>query len=285
MVGIYPESSGKTVMASSLVSALRREGFDTVPFKPVGGTDIWQNPLVLGESKKLRVLATGDAISLRRPLGDYPIELVNPQGMLITPIDPERYQWRVKDLLGVHGLSKRVVLARISFCRDRVYTTHIYNTNASRRAPSRIEATILEVAGLLAPTPVRGSDDTIEAILLGEYAGEADACLQAVESRHDIVIIESNSSVAAPTHLSAKPDLVVAVSPGSAYIVEGERYSKAIDALALGGKPWSVEAWEAVALARAAESIQLPILDDPLEGYSPRDLSPVIDRVKTASRQ
>ncbi len=282
VVGLYPESSGKTVMASSLVAALRRDGVEAFPFKPVGGTDVWASPWALRESRRLRVLATGDALALRRPVEGAPVELVNPLGFHILPLDPERVSWRVRDALGVQGLARRIALARATFCRgDNVYSVHLFNPDALRRAPRSLEREVMEVAGALVPLPLRAGDEAMENILAGHYVDEVDQCLERVRGMAEVVVVESNSSIAAPTRATARPDLVVAVSPGAAYLADGERFSKAVELVSLAGKPWSVDAGEALALAGHTGSISLPLLEDPVEGYGPDILAPIIERVKT----
>ncbi|MCE4602914.1 MAG: hypothetical protein F7B18_07015 [Desulfurococcales archaeon] len=281
VVGLYPESSGKTVMASSLVSALLREGIEAFPFKPVGGTDVWISPWALRESRRLRVLATGDALALRRPVERAPVELVNPLGFHILPLDPERVSWRIRDILGVQGLARRIGLARATFCRGRnVHSVHLFNPDALRRAPKSLEKEVMEVAGSLMPIPLRAGDEAMENILAGQYVDEVDQCLFRVSGMSDVVVVESNSNIAAPTRATARPDLVVAVSPGTAYLVDGDRFSKAIELVALAGKPWSVDSGEALALAGYMDSINLPLLEDPMEGYGADLLNPIIDKVK-----
>ncbi|MEB3773736.1 MAG: hypothetical protein GSR86_02255 [Desulfurococcales archaeon] len=286
VIGLYPTASGKTLLASSLVSLLKREGFNVLPFKPVGGTDVWENPLVLKESRRHKVLVTGDALALRRPLGNIPIELVNPQGFIIVPLDPERFSWKVKDTLSLHGLASRIPLARVSFCRgDRIYSTHFYNASAAGRTTSTIEQEVLKTAAELFPRPLSASTETVENILEGLYVAEADECLRHISSMADIVVVESNSNVAAPTPATAAPEMVVAVSPGAAYIIRGDRFQKAVSIAALAGKPWSVESEEAVSLAGVEERILLPLLEDPMEGYTVNDLQPIIEYIKSLERR
>jgi len=285
VIGLYPAQSGKTVFSASLVSQLRREGFKTVPFKPVGGTDIWENPSVLVESRRMKVLVTGDALALRRPIGEYPIELINPLGFIITHIDPERISWKVRDSLSMQSLSSRTALARVSFCRDRIYTTHMINMDAVRRSPSSIETELLETASALEPKPLRINDSVVDSILGGIYVNEVDECLRRVASDNEVTVIESNSNVAAPTIESSKPDIVVAISPGMGYVIDGRRFHKAITVSALAGKPWSVDSEEVIALTGVAYKIQLPLLDDPIEGYTYNDLKTIIELVKSALRR
>ncbi|MCE4628556.1 MAG: hypothetical protein F7C34_05375, partial [Desulfurococcales archaeon] len=64
VVGYRGEGSGKTVITASLVTALRAEGVRAAPFKPYAATLIWDNPSILGEVMRRRLVVTSDALKL-----------------------------------------------------------------------------------------------------------------------------------------------------------------------------------------------------------------------------
>ncbi|MEM0497442.1 MAG: hypothetical protein QXR22_04520, partial [Acidilobaceae archaeon] len=95
IVGYLESDSGKTVLASSLISALRRVGFNSVGFKPIGATDLWFKPWIVEESKKRRILVTYDSIILERASqSSLEAYIINPIGGLLASIDPSRLEWR-----------------------------------------------------------------------------------------------------------------------------------------------------------------------------------------------
>lgn len=283
VVGLIGEGSGKTILASSLVSVLKKEGIDAVGFKPVGGTEIWARPEVLYESRKRSTLVTGDALVLERASGrPYPIETYNPIGFHIVPLDPASFNWSVKSLFRVTaGLSSRVALGRVSVCLDgKTESLHFVNNDAISKSPARLSSTLMEVASSLVPRPIKVDKSFAERILEGEYVEAADRCLYSLEGRHEVVVIESNSDIASPTYASLSADLVLAVSPGVVAVVDGKRYYKAVSVSSVAGKPWSVTAEEAVALSGIMDYVELPLLQDPEEGYSYNDLYPLVDKIK-----
>ena len=283
VVGLIGEGSGKTILASSLVSTLKREGMDAIGFKPVGGTEIWARPLVLEETRKRSTLVTGDALVLERASGrPYPIEVYNPIGFHIVPLDPASFNWSLKSLFRVTaGLPSRVALGRVSTCLDgKVESLHFVNTDSLSKSPARLSNALMDVASSLSPRPVKVDRGFVERVLEGEYVEAADRCLHVLEERHEVVVIESNSDIASPTYSSLTADLVLAVSPGVVAVIDGKRYSNAVSISSVSGKPWSVTAEEAVELSGIMDYVELPLLTDPEEGYNYNDLYPLVDKIK-----
>jgi predicted P-loop ATPase/GTPase len=282
VVGLLGEGSGKTILASSLVSVLRKEGIDAVGFKPVGGTEVWLHPEVLEESKARGVLVTRDALLIERASGrPYPIEVYNPIGFHVMPLDPASFNWSLKSFVRISAsLFQRAAVGRVSTCVDgKVESLHFVNTEALSKSPARLSSAVMDVAQSLSPRPVKAGRELVARILEGEYVEAADRCLGSLEERHEVVVIESNSDIAAPTPASLEADVVLAVSPGVVAVVEGRRYNKAVYVGSVSGRPWSVSAEEAVELAGVTDYVELPLLQDPEEGYSYNDLYPLVEKI------
>ncbi len=282
VVGFQPLDSGKTRLARGIIKALKSEGYDTTGFKPVAATDIWLNPAALHETKQRRVLVTGDGMSLAEATGDVSPEAVNPLAVLLAPYDPSQTGWRITDPWPPGGPEARSVLLRLTACRDgRAHTVHAVNMQAVHRAPERVQAEILDAASQLVPPPRRVDRRTLEGVYRGAYSDWADSCLWHMRERFDAVVVESNSDVAAPTPGSMQADLVVAVYPGVAAIVDGDRYRKAVEVLAASGRIQAITAGEAIALAGVTGRIPLPLLG-PGEDYKPWDLEAIVEALKEA---
>lgn len=283
VVGLLGEGSGKTILASSLVSVLRKEGINAVGFKPVGGTEVWLHPEVLEESTSRGTLVTSDALLIERASGKpYPIEVYNPIGFHIMPLDPASFNWSLKSFMRLSAsLAHRVSLGRISTCVDgRAESVHFINTSTLSRSPARLSTMMLDVASSLSPRPVKVDARFVERVLEGDHVEAADRCLKVLEDRHEVVIIESNSDIAAPTHASLAADIVFAVAPGIVAVVNGRRYSKAVNVSSVSGRPWSVTVEDAIELTGVQDYVELPLLQDPQEGYSYNDLYPLVEKIK-----
>lgn len=271
VVGLGSES-GKTVVASSLVTALRSEGFRAEPFKPAGATDLWVKPWILGESSRRGILVTWDGLVLSRA-GSIGVDLVNPIAAHVGPLEPR--------LSGQAALAARTAIVRVTRCRGgRRLHYHYVNPYYLSRAPRMIASRVEETARSLRPEPSAATPQVIES-MLGDPSA-ADECLAEVESASDVVVVESNSDVAVPTPSAMRAPIVVVAYQGGAAIVRGDRFFAAVKLRSSVSPPWSVTAREALELAGAHKAVDLPLLDDPLEGIPGEYLRPVIDEVKEA---
>ena len=286
VAGLIPIGAGKTTLAASLASAMIREGFSVSTSKPVGATDLWGAAEVLSASKQRRLVVTRDGLALLRAIGErLPPEVVNPVGILLAPLPPSRFPSRSAFESSTFNPYMRAAVARVTACYGRAESVHLVDRDLVSKLPRPVEQEIEDMVAVLSPPPVPASREVFEGLFMGAAGSAADSCISLEEKSSDVVVIESNSDVAAPTPLSAAPDVAVVVSPGEAYVIEGSRYSAAISALALAGKPWAASVREVFELAGYISSIELPLLEDVEEGYSTDVLQPVIDVVKSKVRE
>ncbi len=284
VVGLQPLDSGKTRLARGIIKALKSEGYEAAGFKPVAATDIWLNPAALHETRHRRVVVTGDGLSLSEASGGVSPEALNPLAVLLAPYDPSQAGWRITDPWPPGGPEARSVLLRLTACQDsRAHTVHAINMQAVHRVPERVQALVLEAAGHLVPPPRRVDRRTLEDVYRGAYSDWADSCLWHLRERFEALVVESNSDVAAPTPGSIQADLVVAVYPGVAALVDGDRYKRAVEVLAASGRMQTVTAGEAIALAGVTGRIPLPLLG-PGEDYAPWDLEAIVDALKESRK-
>lgn len=283
IVGYLESDSGKTVLASSLISALRRAGFNSVGFKPIGATDLWFKPWIVEESKKRRILVTYDSIILERASqSSLEAYIINPIGGLLASIDPSRLEWR-DSIVDLHMVNptRRLALLRVTSCTEtRANIAHIINTSIRGKITGYLSQLILDLILYLKPQPVQATIREIEAFMENEAAQIADTCMGLLEDR-EIIVIESNSDIAAPTYKSLDSSIVIAVAPTIAAVIDGDRYSKAVKLRSISGKPWSVRVKEVLALTKTKYTIELQPKIEPLEGYTQEELTPIIEEVKT----
>jgi predicted P-loop ATPase/GTPase len=282
VVGYLEVDSGKTTLAASLITALRREGFDSVGFKPIGATELWFKPWVLEESRRRRLLVTHDGLILERASRSLPAHLVNPIGGILAPVDPSRLDWRegFVDVLLAQP-HRRLAILRVTSCTQAgVANFHVLNQSILSRVTQGVGEAIRDLAVTLNPPPTPTSLGELEAFMDNDAAIIADTCLDKLEDR-EVVVIESNADIAAPTYKSLESNLVVVVAPSVAAIIDGGRYAKAVNLKAIAGKPWSVRVREVVQLTRARTLIELTPKNEPMEGYTVDELKTVIEEVKS----
>ncbi|MDM7275560.1 MAG: hypothetical protein P3X22_005515 [Thermoprotei archaeon] len=287
VAGYLASESGKTILAASLISALRREGFDSVGFKPVGATELWFKPWILEESRKRRHVVTADSLILEKASRfSVQIHVLNPVAGILAPIDPSKLDW-VDSFFDFYHLAppRRLGLLRLTSCLGgNITTIHFINQGIQYKLASPIAQMMGETALSLNPPPISVSTRDLEHVMDEEAAVIADTCLSHLEDR-EITVIESNSDIAAPTRKSLESKLVIVASHSIAAIVDGERYSKAVNLRSIGGKPWSINSRDVLSLTKAKATINLPPKNEPLEGYRPDELNELIEEIKGLARK
>ncbi len=281
-MGLRPLDSGKTTLAYSLVKALRREGVNVVPVKPVGSAEAWLHPEALRWSSEHGVVVTPDAVKLSAALGgEAPLDALEPVAALHAPPDPARWEWSPQPYQAATADPNRTAaLIRITSCAGPGRASvHAINRQSLQRAPARIAGPLSALASRLRPPPLPVSDEDVDRLLGPQAMVAADSCLEVAASESEVVVVESYSDVAAPTPGSLSADLVVAVAPGVAAIVEGSRYRKAVSLKGGSASPSLVSAPEAVQLAGVVGRVDLPLLEEPEEGYSAGDINRLIEAV------
>jgi len=283
VVGLRPVDSGKTTLASSLVSALRRQGVDAVGFKPIGSTEVWLHPEALRWSGEHGIVVTPDALRLSSSSDNVePLDVIEPVAALHAPPDPSRWSWSPSAYEAAQADPNRTAaLFRVTACQaSQRASIHALVGEVLERASPSIAGPLRDLAAKLSPPPLNVGWSSVESLLGPRALEAADTCLHALSSRHEAVVVESFSDVAAPTPASLAVDAVIAVAPGVAAVVEGRRYARAVAAKAGAGSLTVVTAGEAVHLASPKARVDLPLLEDPEEGYTPSDLEAIIEVVK-----
>ncbi len=285
VVGIGGEDSGKTVLAASLISAIRAEGIKSAGFKPYAASVLWGAQLIYRETISRRVLVGSDAMTLWRAMGEeLSLEYVNPGSLVLGALDPEKLNWKMGSLSVFETMSRLGVLGRVSTCvGSRVETLHFINVDALKRLPSGLEDAFTDMAVSLKPYPLKVNDEFVSRFVQGEFDENVLSCYSRMSMNYDVVVVESNHNVALPVRKGIVPDLVIGVSPGKAGVIDGERYMKAL--YLLGSVGVNVDASEAVSLAGVKIAVDLPYLEEPISGYPIEVVSPLVDKLKELLKQ
>ncbi|MGC9071710.1 MAG: hypothetical protein ACP5HK_03315 [Acidilobus sp.] len=284
--GLLTFDSGKTVLTASLIRGLIREGVSAAASKPLGATDLWGHPEALLRSRGAREVVTYDGYALAKASGDrLPVEVVNPVGALLAPTPPSRYRGRSAFEASLVEPFRRAVLVRVTTCVGESRSLHLANVDALSRVSRNVSEAIEEVSAYLTPPPAAASDDAIASVFSGGASAAADTCVSLAEKASEVLVIESNSDVAAPTAQSAYPSVAIFVAPGEAYVVDGQRFSRALEVLSMSGRPWVAKTYEVLELTGYMDRVDLPLLEDPDEGYQPDDVRALLDRIKGVLRE
>jgi len=286
--GMLNIDSGKTIMAYNIIKFLRKEGYKVAPFKPIGAVDIWRSSWVLKEIEENGAVVSGDAVILNSAIpGEADIRRINPIALILTPIDPSRFNWSSRPYENLMvTLSRRTSLMRLTSCGSGGNrTVHLVNIEALQRSPKEIRRTLGELSNSLNPRGIKVKDSDIERFIK-ESVPKAELCLAILTSYYEIVVIESHDDTAIPIPSALEANLVITVAPGKAAILDGEKFKKAVLALASIGSTLTLNSREILSIAGVSNEIDLPILSYPLqEEYPDEVLMPIINKVKSLIKE
>lgn len=252
------EDSGKTTLASSLIAGLRARGVEASGFKPAGATSLWLHPEVLEWSAERGSLVTWDSALLARSSGGVDPVALNPVAALVLP--PYRGG---ADALGAGLiLGGRIVLLRVSECSSQrgFSSLHLLVGSSLVSVPGPIREAVERVSNRLEPRPFNVNPSFASEVLGRPAAEAADTCLSRALSRpRQVLVVESNSDVAAPTPGSlAAAGIVLVAGWGRIYVYGGDRWRKAVEVLQMAGLPWSVKTGEVVDLVSPERVFEPP---------------------------
>ncbi len=282
VMGAAGEDSGKTVLTASLVALLRREGLKTAPFKPYAATDAWLHPSIISEIQARKLVVTSDSLKLNDIAPELHPEIINPIALVLGRTDLSRNMWNPSPSQADPGLAGRSIIGRVSLCREgRVDTLHFINIVGLDRLPRGVRDAFIDAAASLKPYPLKVDDGFVGRVLTGEMNSSADSCLSRLLGEYDIVVVESNSDVPAPTPLSAQADIVLVAAPGVVGVINRERYRRGMSALnyTVGPMGGLNKVADLVRLTGVEVTVDLPFLDDPSLLYGRRDLEPILEKI------
>ncbi len=260
VVGLLEHDSGKTTVAEAIVKELKRRGIDVGVSKPIAGHNAWYQFYTIEESKKLGLLVGEDALRLYRVAqpGD-PLELVSPVDVIVAPLDPEYFEWRIREYQdAISDLSNMAVLARASRIYDSsLVTMHMIVPDTLNKLPPSIADEIRSLAESLKPEPVAISKSDLELFLSFEAPSIADEAVEALSRKHEVVVVESYNDCASPCREALKANAVVAVAPGRVAVYEGSRYAKAFDVASSLRR--TARTREVLPLLRPVASLPMPV--------------------------
>ncbi|MEM1934181.1 MAG: hypothetical protein QXN05_00640 [Acidilobaceae archaeon] len=284
--GLYHMDSGKTVLASSLVSALKKVGFKVMGFKPIGSTDIWSYPKILDEVVRAKAVVTRDGLELYRATGAFNPTTLNPVGGLSIPIDPRVLDWKESLIdFTLRSSHSRTALVRFTRCLgEEIETKHLINLTAYSRTSAGVREILNDLSAFLKPPPEPIAAKELAEVLEKDGSPTADSCLESLSERVEVIVAESNADIAVPTRGLMRPDLALVVAHNVVAVISGARYAKAVELRMRQEKPWSVLTKEVIGLL-SLKTVELPLKSEPSEGYSISELEDLVEEVKSLARR
>jgi predicted P-loop ATPase/GTPase len=233
VTGLLPFDSGKTTVAEFLISEAANT-FDVGVSKPVTTLSGWYQYQSVERSIKLGILIGEDIYRLHTAArSSDPIEIEGPIVSLLLPPDPQRVNWNTSFYSSM-AFHHQISVVRIS---TKSETKHYFIPSNVRRASHPLRRRIERLLKILRPSPIEAEE--AEYLLLTSKSA-ADECIEELNLRHELVVIESHSNVAAPTAASLNSELVLVVAPGKLALFHGDEYRRAVGVLTELKEPWRI---------------------------------------------
>ncbi len=239
VVGMNAFDSGKTHLALQVMRATTSHGIRAEYFKPVSGHNLWYR-----HDHTLRCVEEGlpfsyDASVVRGEFSsEVPVAVANPVHRITAPHLLDTPSRVPPTTLSIAGWESTFVLERITEARDGGYHSWVLLADG-----------LLESGGVLADHDVvtglvRGAEvvpvASMEEVMEFE-AGHLDTAVErsfhVVERAADVVVIESFGDSAWPWEHLDRADHVLAVGPGHLFVLDPERFRRAVDVLHHGPGP------------------------------------------------
>ena len=119
--GLFPDSSGKTILACALARGLANSGLRVGVFKPRSGHNIWYQYGAFLKCKDADSLFCEDIIKLRDASRcDMPYEVLNPVDALLAPLNAEYFLKRNTSsqmFLFEHDIFRHLIVERHSILK------------------------------------------------------------------------------------------------------------------------------------------------------------------------
>ncbi|AKG91435.1 putative P-loop ATPase/GTPase [Geoglobus ahangari] len=247
IVGLQQHDSGKTTFATALLRYLSGEGVDAEYLKPVSAFNVWRDYDALKESVRVGFPVSGDVLKVAESVGiSERLEEVNPVCVVMSPVDPEKVGWSGMAMV---SLNTQIVAVRVT---ERSGKIVLYEVERGwNRFPDFLSKEWGDFSGVDEVREV-GYEEFEE--IMSRARAHCDFWVGRVARRHEVSVVESSSNVSAPSCRSLSVDVVVAVTPGRVFVVDGERYSRAVEVAGYVSDPWKVPALEVLELARPEKS-------------------------------
>ena len=288
--GLFPESSGKTILATALARGLVNKGLDVAVFKPRSGHNMWYQYEAFLKCKAMRSLFCEDIIKLKEASGcPLPYELLNPVDALLAPLNTEAFLEQ--------NLTRQMFLFESDLYRHLITERYLVSENEREKRillvnERNIDANLVMLDQDYLRELKANVDEIIPINSLGEWANlfnelgskAIHSCYRRIKQEYNNLIIEGfNDSVCPEPKLINEVNVVIGVAPGTAILYDVDEFKRIINAMIkLNRDPRSLRSENIITFTRKYETLKIPpVPPEYLKDYDElsEKLKEVIDRV------
>ncbi len=222
ITGLLAFDSGKTWFTYNVANYALSKGLRVSVYKPVAGHDAWTQYHTIEVSRELKLLLGHDVSLYAELLRVEPskLHLINPIDLLLSPLDVGLYLNSVESFYrDMEDQFSRVVLSRVSKCRERTSSHFLVKENIAR-VPRFLRDEISSLAEELSAEAI--DLKTLLSLLTSRKASiELSYCLEELAEGSDLILVESfNNAVLPYMDLRNSVSKIVVVSTGKALIYD-----------------------------------------------------------------
>lgn len=288
--GIFPDSSGKTVLATALARGLVNRGLDVAVFKPRSGHNMWYQYEAFLKCKVMRSLFCEDIIKLKEASGcPLPYEILNPVDALLAPLNAEVFLEQ--------NLTRQLFLFERDLYRHLIAERYLILEGEEEKrillvSERNVNANLIMFDQDYLEELKMNADQVIPINSLGQWKALYDelgsksiySCYRKIRQDYDNLLIEGfNDSVCPEPNLIYEANVVIGVAPGMAIFYDENEFKRIIDVMTrLGKDPRALRAENIVTFARKYEILKIPpIPSKHLTDYNGlgEKLREIVDRV------
>jgi len=291
--GLFPDSSGKTVVSTALARGLLNRGVNIGVFKPRSGHNLWYQYEAFLKCKAEGRLFCEDIIKLKEASNCFlPYEVLNPVDALMGPICVKTFLERqlinqmylLEPEVYPHLIVERYTLPREDGKAKTVLVLNEKCINSNfilldRDYLKRLKKTAEEVIS------VRSLDEWVK-FFNGLASQSIYSCYRMIRQRYETVIVEGfNDAVSIEPRITYTVDVILGVAPGTALLYDTEDFRRVMKVLTeLGKDPRALRAKDIVKFLKRYDVLDIPFLpQECLRNYDKLSdsLKDVVDRVES----
>ncbi|MBD3159069.1 MAG: hypothetical protein GF309_09800 [Candidatus Lokiarchaeota archaeon] len=237
--GVNPFRSGKTTFTIQLGRFLQEQGINPEYFKPISGHSYWFHHDHTKDCIEQGELFSLDARRVRDELGSsFPVTVTNPVHRMFAPAIIDKPGNLPFTSLALAGWDSVLVLQRFTKDNDGkpqssvVAATELIENGTTVMKSDTMESLTqnCEIVPISSLKEVRQYEQQ-------HFESCVESCFQAIESKADVVIIESFNNSIWPWEQLKKVDQVFVVGPAQAFEYDPEKFSKAAFLMKRGNEP------------------------------------------------
>lgn len=265
--GLFPDSSGKTVISTALSRELLNRGVKVGVFKPRSGHNLWYQYEVFLKCKSEGRLFCEDIIKLKKASEcQLPYEVLNPVDALLAPLNTQLFIERgLTDRMYIleEELHPHLIIERHTTLGDygKIRNILLLNERSLKSGSLLVDCEYVNRILMKAERIITIHTAEEWAALSNKLASQSIcSCYRKVKDEYEAVVIEGyNDAVAPERQIISDIDIAVGVAPGILVIYDADDFRRVLDVMGrLGKDPRTLRSKEVIKYLKRHRILRIP---------------------------